>query len=1303
MVNCRVGSESIMMGSVASEHHNRRSRRWLVAAVALAVVAPILAACEPPVPATSAVFDAFERPDGAGLGTAQTGQVWSTDSGSPSLVSGKAALGPGAAMVSVESNRSDGVASTRVATDGNEFWLVVRMSDDQNYWRFGRANGGPYVLQQIQGNQIGGAAVESLSTRTAQPLDRLSCRLAGDAITCSIDGVPVARVTDDFNATATRHGLSTWQSPETRFEEFRVGEPVVMADLSVSVAAPGQVQVGTGLEATGTFTNEGLAPLSNAVATWSVGANATTFSGTSPAGPCTRSGQALTCPIGDLGVGQSRSVAISVTAPSTEGPLALMLSGSHPAPDEQDANGIDWVTVTVTDEPPPQELYDVFDDFARPDGVGLGTAPTGQAWTTHAGTPSIAGQAAAMGDGSSLASVPSTLSDGVVSATVSSPGSELWLVVRMTDDQNYWRFGRTAGGAYVLRQVVAGSSGSPVLDVRATVVPEAGDRLSCRLTSTSIGCSVDGVLVVSTSDGFNRTATRHGLAAWSSPLVAFDDFAVAELPNQPDLRTTLSGPTEVRTGGSLHATATVINDGRAPATDAAVEWTVPEGLTDVSGSASGGGCTLADAVLRCPVGNLAPGATASAVLTALAPTSSGSVLLAANAVSTTADAEPADNSTSVFVAVTGTPSDAVVFDPFDRPDGLGLGVAVTGQPWVTHYGAPFLKDEQASLGYEYGLVSIDSGRSNGVVSATMPSIGSEFWLVVRLSDDANFWRFGRQDDGPYLLQRLQGGMVVESTIETLSTTIACAVDGTVVARTEESFNRTATRHGMSTYHASAQRFDDFTVRDLPIEPDLLVTLSGTRAVEVGGAVDLTTTVVNAGSTPATSTAVHGTLPPGLDVASVTPSQGSCSVAGSTFDCSLGTLPGGTAANIVLAAAAPASPGVIVTSVQGSHAGDEANPVDDQASWSTTVRPPTALGAFMSDGFDRPTGSPLGTTDTGQPWTIHHGGFQIDGGRAAPTGASNFASIDGGFEFGTYDLTLAAGASERWAIVFRVVDPSNYYRLTTNSTTGTYDVEKVVDGAPTSVAVRFVRAGVSPQNGDAIRIVLQPDDSIYVYVNGEQIIDSGDQQFVDATGFGFVTHSTAPRFDDLRVSSVVQAVPVFDTFSRPDATDLGTPEVGTRIPWRTWVGSPWGVDGGAAYHPGLGYSMTAVNASSEAASVRARFTALGSEQWVVFRHAEAGSYYRFGGLDGGAYQVQFVTPSGVTTTVPIEQVSSVPLSPGDLVEVVQRIDGRVETYVNGVLTHRFTDLVTNRRATNYGMATSGSLARIDDFAVALPVL
>ena len=314
---------------------------------------------------------------------------------------------------------------------------------------------------------------------------------------------------------------------------------------------------------------------------------------------------------------------------------------------------------------------------------------------------------------------------------------------------------------------------------------------------------------------------------------------------------------------------------------------------------------------------------------------------------------------------------------------------------------------------------------------------------------------------------------------------------------------------------------------------------------------------------------------------------------------------------------------------------------------------------------------------------------------------SIAAVDAGFSFGTYEVTIADGAAQPFWLAFRVVDANNYYRLGAQPWSGEYQLSKVIGGVEKPLGFNFTRIGVKPANGDVVRLVLRPDDGIYVYVNGHEIIDAGDQELIDATGFGIAAKSTAPRFDGVQVSQIMEAFPISDTFSRADAETMGTPEVGTRYPWRNWDGW-WGLQGGRAYNATPGHGIAAIDSATEMAGVGARFATTGAEQYLVFRYAEDHSYYRFGGSAGGSYAVEFVRDGEVVALpVAVQTVATRNVAAGDVVKVVQRLNGAVEITVNGVVTHRFTDATTNKRATIFGLETSGNQARFDDFTITLP--
>ncbi|MGE3619853.1 MAG: DUF11 domain-containing protein [Acidimicrobiia bacterium] len=582
----------------------------------------------------------------------------------------------------------------------------------------------------------------------------------------------------------------------------------------------------------------------------------------------------------------------------------------------------------------------VADGFDRADAGTLGTAPTGQDWTTLAGGWSVSAGTAAPSWGYSLAVVDSGGSTGVASVDVPATASELWLVLRASDGANYWRFGRWQGGDYQLQQVRDNDLGAPALTTSATVTPAAGDELACTLTSTTISCSVNGTVVVSTDDGFNRTATAVGLAAYdaSGPAtVRFDDFAVVDLDAPPTTTTTVAPTTTTTTTVAPTTTTTTV----APTTTT----TVPP--------------TTTTTVAPTTTTTVAPTTT-----TTVAPTTTTTV-----APTTTTTVAPTTTTTVPPTTTTTTPPPpgpgAVrLADDFDRSDSAFLGTATTGQQWSILSGSFGVFSDVATPGFGYSLAVADSGGATGHVTATLVAPSPELWVILRASDSANYWRFGRWQGGDYQLQQVRNNDLGSPALTTsatvtpaagdeisctlTSTTISCSVDGTLVVTTGDGFNGSSTGIGLAAYDSSgpsAARFDDLVVADLGTGG------GGTTTTTVPPTTTTTTVPTTTTTVPTTTTTVPTT---------------------------------------------------------------------------TTTVPPS--GGLLHDGFDRPDAATLGTADSGEVWQQANGTFGTDGGNAVPTTSGYaLALADGGTDDGQVTATLVQPSSEFW-LVLRSTDAANHWRF-----------------------------------------------------------------------------------------------------------------------------------------------------------------------------------------------------------------------------------------------------------------------------------
>jgi uncharacterized repeat protein (TIGR01451 family) len=146
--------------------------------------------------------------------------------------------------------------------------------------------------------------------------------------------------------------------------------------------------------------------------------------------------------------------------------------------------------------------------------------------------------------------------------------------------------------------------------------------------------------------------TSHNNVAGLLSTGLFSNFSIS----QPlaDLGVTKSASGAVYVGSNITYTITVNNAGPDTANLVTVSDPIPAGTTHVSSSASQGSCTLTAGVLNCSLGSIASGG--SVTITLVTSTSTvGTKTNTATVASSTIDANPANNSASVQVAVHAKP------------------------------------------------------------------------------------------------------------------------------------------------------------------------------------------------------------------------------------------------------------------------------------------------------------------------------------------------------------------------------------------------------------------------------------------------------------------------------------------------------------------------------------------------------------------------------------------------------------------------------------------------------------------------
>lgn len=176
----------------------------------------------------------------------------------------------------------------------------------------------------------------------------------------------------------------------------------------------------------------------------------------------------------------------------------------------------------------------------------------------------------------------------------------------------------------------------------------------------------------------------------------------------------------------------------------------------------------------------------------------------------------------------------LVSSAFTGANGTNLeGFATdTGQTWDVIDGALKITSNQAegNSGVNYNVAVVEAGQSDVDVSVALNAAGSGNYMrvVVRATDASNFIFAMVRNDGQLYMYRKQAGAFTELARTTLATLGLTYADGTIfkvtcsgdaiaayygatqVMTATQSFNATATKHGISLAFTGA-RVDDFLV------------------------------------------------------------------------------------------------------------------------------------------------------------------------------------------------------------------------------------------------------------------------------------------------------------------------------------------------------------------------------------------------------------------------------------------------------------------------------------------------------------
>lgn len=173
----------------------------------------------------------------------------------------------------------------------------------------------------------------------------------------------------------------------------------------------------------------------------------------------------------------------------------------------------------------------------------------------------------------------------------------------------------------------------------------------------------------------------------------------------------------------------------------------------------------------------------------------------------------------------------IVYDSFNRADGISLGNADSGQVWNILSGVWGISNNQAYCYSSTGVnrTEIDSKSSDCVISATykvIDSANNSPRLIFRATDASNEYVITPCNTYYTLNKRVNGSLSIIATMYVScvnedivkvicnGNVIKVYINDTLATTVTDTFNQTATKCGLFTYQSISSRIDNFKVESL---------------------------------------------------------------------------------------------------------------------------------------------------------------------------------------------------------------------------------------------------------------------------------------------------------------------------------------------------------------------------------------------------------------------------------------------------------------------------------------------------------
>ena len=388
------------------------------------------------------------------------------------------------------------------------------------------------------------------------------------------------------------------------------------------------------------------------------------------------------------------------------------------------------------------------------------------------------------------------------------------------------------------------------------------------------------------------------------PVGSSADVSVTNTPN----------PVPVQAGNNITYTQVVSNAGPSAASGVTLTNTLPANTTAVSLTGPAGWtCTLA--TLTCTDPTLASGspATISYVVKVTAGTAAGTAVNeTATVTSTTSDSNSANNTAVASdVVALATQADLVVTNS-GTPTSVSPGSNVTYTQTVTNNGPAAATgttfSETLPPNTNFQSITIPAGWTCG----TLPAVG-----------------------GTGTISCTDGSNLATGAANTASFTVVLQVNSNTPSGTNITDTASATATNIVPSLTTNSASSSVLVASAS-SADMALTKSGSpNPVTQQSALTYTLVATNNGPATATSVLVQDVLPSSLYYSGAVSSQGSCTEAGGTVSCQLGTMANGATATITILVY-PQQSGTITNTATVSALQTDPNPNNNTASQTETV-------------------------------------------------------------------------------------------------------------------------------------------------------------------------------------------------------------------------------------------------------------------------------------------------------------------------------------------------------------------------------